>query len=57
MIAKFESLPQDEQERILDEVGASVGGMFTTVFKNARANGTAHKDVMFMSWFFKILGV
>lgn len=57
MIAKFESLPKAEQGRILDEVEKSVGGMFARSFKEARAMGTAHKDVMFMSWFFKILGI
>lgn len=55
MIAKFESLPHDEQERILNEVGDKVG-VFGDFYKKARENGTAHKDVMFMSWFFKILG-
>lgn len=55
MIAKFESLPYDEQERILNEVGDKVGGVFSDFYKRARANGTAHKDVMFMSWFFKVL--
>lgn len=56
MIAKFESLPHDEQERILNEVGDKVG-VFGDFYKKARENGTAHKDVMFMSWFFKILGI
>ncbi|WP_416190432.1 replication initiation protein RepM [Neisseria sp. CCUG17229] len=55
MIAKFESLPHDEQERVLNEVGEKVGGVFGDFYKRARENGTAHKDVMFMSWFFKIL--
>lgn len=55
MIAKFESLPHDEQERILDEVGDKVSGVFSDFYKRARASGTAHKDVMFVSWFFKVL--
>lgn len=57
MIAKFESLPKAKQEKILDEVQENVGGVFARSFKEARARGTAHKDVMFMSWFFKILGI
>lgn len=56
MIAKFESLPHNEQERVLNQVGEILsGGVFADFFKRARENGTAHKDVMFMSWFFKIL--
>lgn len=55
MITKFESLPHDEQEQILNEVGDKVGGVFSDFYKRARANGTAHKDVMFMSWFFEIM--
>lgn len=58
MIAKFESLPHNEQERVLSQVGEILsGGVFADFFKRARENGTAHKDVMFMSWFFKILEV
>lgn len=56
MIAKFESLPHNEQERVLSQVGEILsGGVFADFFKRAREQGTAHKDVMFMSWFFKIL--
>lgn len=56
MIAKFESLPHNEQERVLNQVGEILsGGVFADFFKRAREQGTAHKDVMFMSWFFKIL--
>lgn len=58
MIAKFESLPHNEQERVLNQVGEILsGGVFADFFKRAREQGTAHKDVMFMSWFFKILEV
>lgn len=56
MISKFESLPHNEQERVLNQVGEILaGGLFADFFKRAREQGTAHKDVMFMSWFFKIL--
>ena len=56
MIAKFESLPHNEQEQVLNQIGEILsGGVFADFFKRARENGTAHKDVMFMSWFFKIL--
>lgn len=55
MIAKFESLSHNEQERILNEVGDKVGGVFSDFYNKARENGTAHKDMMFMSWFFKVL--
>ena len=58
MIAKFESLSHNEQERVLNQVGEILaGGLFADFFKRAREQGTAHKDVMFMSWFFKILEV
>lgn len=58
MIAKFESLPHNEQERVLNQVGEILSsGVFADFFKRAREQGTAHKDVMFMSWFFKILEV
>lgn len=56
MITRFESLPQDEQEQILNKIDEILaGGVFDSLFKRAREQGTAHKDVMFMSWFFKIL--
>lgn len=55
MITKFESLPHDEQEQILNKVGDRVGSTFGSFFKRARENGTAHQDVMFMSWFFEIM--
>lgn len=55
MIAKFESLPSDKQEQILDQVAENVDGMFAKIFKTARASGTAHKDVMFLGWFFKVM--
>lgn len=57
MIAKFESLPKAEQENILDEVEKNIGGVFAKLFREARADGTAHKNVMFMSWFFRIFGI
>ncbi len=58
MIAKFESLPHNEQEQVLNQIGEILsGGLFADFFKRAREQGTAHKDVMFMSWFFKILEV
>lgn len=46
---------QAEQERILNEAGDKVGNVFGGFFKTARDSSTAHKDVMFMSWFYKIL--
>lgn len=56
MIAKFESLPHNEQEQVLNQIGEILsGGVFADFFKRAREQGTAHKDVMFMGWFFKIL--
>ncbi len=55
MIAKFESLPSDKQEQILDQVAKNIDGMLAKVFKTARAGGTAHKDVMFFGWFFKVM--
>lgn len=58
MITKFESLPHNEQEQVLNQIGEILSsGVFAEFFKRAREQGTAHKDVMFMSWFFKILEV
>lgn len=60
MIAKFESLPHDEQEHVLDQVNemlTSGASFFVSPFKKARKQGIAHKDVMFMHWFFEILKV
>ena len=56
MIAKFESLPCDEREHILDEVATHLDGIYHNLFKQARAKGVAHKDKMFIYWFLKILG-
>lgn len=55
MIAKFESLPPNEQEQILDQVAENIDGMFAKIFKTARASGIAHKDIMFFGWFFKVM--
>lgn len=56
MIAKFESLPHNEQEQVLNQVGEMLSsGMFADFFKKAREQGVAHKDVMFMGWFSKVL--
>lgn len=58
MIAKFESLSHNEQEQVLNQIGEILSrGVFADFFKKAREEGTAHKNVMFMSWFFKILEV
>ena len=55
MIAKFESLSSHEQEHILDEIAKHIDGPFNDLYKQARAQGTAHKDKMFIYWFLKIL--
>lgn len=58
MIAKFESLPHNEQEQVLNQVGKMLsGGIFADFFKKARKQGLAHKDVMYLSWFCKVLEV
>lgn len=57
LIATFESLPIDEQERVLDKVGEMVGGLFEPQFNEARDKKTAHKEVRFMAFFYEILGV
>lgn len=58
MIAKFESLSHNEQEQVLNQIGEMLSrGVFADFFKKAREERTAHKNVMFMSWFFKILEV
>lgn len=55
MIAKFESLPCDEREHILDEVATHINGPFENLYKQARARGVAHKDKIFIYWFLEIL--
>lgn len=55
MISKFENLSIHEQEHILDEVAKHIDGPFNDLYKQARAQGLAHKDKMFIYWFLKIL--
>lgn len=55
MIAKFESLSCDEREHILDEVATHIDGPFENLYKQARSQGVAHKDKMFIYWFLEIL--
>ena len=55
MIAKFESLPCYEREHILDEVATHIDGPFENLYKQARSQGVAHKDKMFIYWFLEIL--
>ncbi|MDO4764295.1 MAG: hypothetical protein Q4A00_07955, partial [Flavobacteriaceae bacterium] len=51
----FESLPQDEQNRIIGEVGNAIAPLFKEYFDEAVANGTAHKDLMYRSFFRQIM--
>lgn len=53
MVAKFESLPPEQQEYILDEVRKRVGGAFRKTFDEARENHTAHTDTMFSGHFYE----
>ena len=55
MIAKFEGLPCYKREHILDEVATHIDGPFENLYKQARSQGVAHKDKMFIYWFLEIL--
>lgn len=56
MIAKFENLALDEQQKILNQVNEILGNsIFQRLFQKAREQGVAHKDIRFMSCFFQIL--
>ncbi len=57
MVAKFESLPPEQQEYILDEVRKRVGGAFRKTFDEARENHTAHTDTMFSGHFYEFFDV
>lgn len=56
-IEHFESLAQDEQEQILNQVGDRMDGVFSDFYKKARESGTAHKDLMYREAFKQIMGV
>lgn len=56
-IEHFESLPQDEQEQILNQVGDRMDGVFSDFYKKARESGTAHKDLMYRVVFKQVMGV
>lgn len=57
LIETFESLPPEQQEFILDEVGRQAKGIFIDFFKRDRANNRVHKNPMFMSYFMDLLGL
>lgn len=57
LIETFESLPLEQQEFILDEVGRQAKGIFIDFFKRDRANNRVHKNPMFMSYFMDLLGL
>lgn len=58
LIEHFESLSNDEQERVLDEVAKLINhsAMFSW-FKKSRSNHTAHKDVQYRAYFRQIMGI
>ena len=53
----FESLPQDEQNRIIGEVGNAIAPLFKEYFDEAVANSTAHKDLMYRGFFRQVMEI
>lgn len=56
-IEYFESLPQDEQNRIINEVGKALDPFFKQYFDEAVADGIAHKDMMYRSTFKRFMEI
>ena len=52
---QFETLNDDEQRLVLDSVEQSLPKLFVSAFKQAREQGTAHKDKQFMKPFDDIM--
>ena len=56
-IAYFERLPQDEQTRIIDEVGRTIEPFLKQFFDKSVKNGSSHKDLMYRGAFKQVMGV
>lgn len=56
-IEYFENLPQDEQSRIIDEVGRTIEPFLKQFFDKSVKNGSSHKDLMYRGVFKQVMGV
>lgn len=56
-IEYFESLPQDEQNRIVSEVQGLINPVLQPIFTKDVANNTAHKNPMIRHYFRQVMGV
>lgn len=56
-IAYFERLPQDERERIIDEVGRTIEPFLKQFFDKSVKNGSSHKDLMYRGAFKQVMGM
>lgn len=56
-IEYFESLPQDEQNRIVSEVQGLISPVLQPIFAKDVANNTAHKNPMIRHYFRQVMGV
>lgn len=56
-IEHFESLPQDEQALIIDEVGRTIEPFYKQFFDKSVKNGSSHKDLMYREVFKQVMGV
>lgn len=56
-IEHFESLPQDEQALIIDEVGQAIEPFYKQFFDKSVKNGSSHKDLMYREVFKRVMGV
>lgn len=56
-IEYFENLPQDEQSRIIDEVGRTIEPFLKQFFDKSVKNASSHKDLMYRGVFKQVMGV
>lgn len=56
-IEHFESLSQDEQDRIIDEVGRTIEPFLKQFFDKSVKNGSPYKDLMYRGAFKQVMGV
>lgn len=56
-ITYFERLPQDERERIIDEVGRTIEPFLKQFFDKSVKNGSSHKDLMYRGAFKQVMGM
>lgn len=56
-ITYFESLPQDEQTRIIDEVQKLINPVMQSIFDKDTVGNTAYKNPMVRHYFRQVMGV